>query len=456
MTINDELLNTLMSALMDDSHDKDLAALLNWRTYNTHFSKKQDQKVLARLNEALEINPNHSNALFLRGYLHAEGRGGPVNDAEAIRLYEKAIELNNADAMYWRAVMHKNGQGGPVNDAEAIRLYEKAIELNNADAMNSRAAMYQHRGGPVNHAAAIRLYEKAIELNSIYAMYNRALMHQKGQGGPVNNAAAVEFYYRAFLFGSDSVVRHLARRALDALAEKACIEASYYLILIYLVGRASDRNLLLAKKYFEKAPVKITNWLCHKALEQLDAENPDIENAQRLQDFLNENKCNAPHIDKLLNHIQLKLLLAHGQPEEALIFFDRHYIIADDLMPKNLFELANAQFFRLENVTEKEEKITIIKKACDLLYPAYVKGDANSERLLIRFLRVKDEIEKGYTFFSPIDDDSAEVDKNLINRFVADFNHQDKQIKLAAELGAIKAYIAIMKNEQPHFSRFFL
>ena len=66
--------------------------------------------------------------------MHLHGQGGTVNVAEAIRIYEEAIQLGDVDAMNNRAWMHQYGQGGTANVAEAIRLYENAIKHGSSNA----------------------------------------------------------------------------------------------------------------------------------------------------------------------------------------------------------------------------------------------------------------------------------------------------------------------------------
>ena len=56
-------------------------------------------------------------------WMHHQGQGGPVDDAEARRLYGLAAAQGHAYAQCSLACMHHRGQGGPVDYAEARRLF---------------------------------------------------------------------------------------------------------------------------------------------------------------------------------------------------------------------------------------------------------------------------------------------------------------------------------------------
>ena len=51
--------------------------------------------------------------------MHADGLGGPKDEAEARRLYGLAAAQGDAEAQYCLALMHADGLGGPKDEAEA-------------------------------------------------------------------------------------------------------------------------------------------------------------------------------------------------------------------------------------------------------------------------------------------------------------------------------------------------
>ena len=62
--------------------------------------------------------------------MHANGRGEPMDEAEACRLFGLAAAQGNAQAQSFLALMHANGRGGRKNEAdyeaEVRRLYALA------------------------------------------------------------------------------------------------------------------------------------------------------------------------------------------------------------------------------------------------------------------------------------------------------------------------------------------
>jgi TPR repeat protein len=177
--------------------------------------------------------------------MHEKGLGGEINHAEAISLYDRAIELGCATAMNNRALMHEKGLGGEINYAEAISLYDRAIELKNAAAMNNRAIMHHAGlGGEINYAEAISLYDRAIKLVGYAAtMYNRAIMHEKGLGGEINYAQAISLYDRAIKLGCAAAMYN---RAL--MHEKGLGGEINYAEAISLYDRAIELGYAAAKK----------------------------------------------------------------------------------------------------------------------------------------------------------------------------------------------------------------
>lgn len=61
-----------------------------------------------------------------RAYMHQYGRGGPKNEAEAIRLYEQSIALGNAGAQFLlKALLNKQKIANKHDDT--VRLFRQAL-----------------------------------------------------------------------------------------------------------------------------------------------------------------------------------------------------------------------------------------------------------------------------------------------------------------------------------------
>ena len=85
--------------------------------------------------------------------MHFAGQGGPVNYAEARRLFGCAAAQGHADAQNRPAFMPRAGKGGPQDYAEARRLYGAVIEGYTAQLGPGQARGVQ-RGGHMHQRLA--------------------------------------------------------------------------------------------------------------------------------------------------------------------------------------------------------------------------------------------------------------------------------------------------------------
>ena len=74
------------------------------------------------------------NAIISASSVHRDGEGGPVDLAEARRLFGLAAAHGHAGAQAVLGHMHRVGQGGPVDLAEASRLLGLAAAQGHAAA----------------------------------------------------------------------------------------------------------------------------------------------------------------------------------------------------------------------------------------------------------------------------------------------------------------------------------
>ena len=129
--------------------------------YNRGLAKsdlENNEEAIKDYDKAIELNPNYSDAYNNRGV----SKSDLGNNEEAIKDYDKAIESNpnNSDAY--------NNRGNEKNNLkqynEAIKDFNKAIELNpnNSSAYNNRGVAKKNSG---KYEEAIKDYNKAIELN---------------------------------------------------------------------------------------------------------------------------------------------------------------------------------------------------------------------------------------------------------------------------------------------------
>jgi tetratricopeptide (TPR) repeat protein len=128
---------------------------------NEYFNKEEYAKAIEQYDIILS-DPNYGTALSNKGL--ALRYMGKYN--EAIKCYNKAIEIEQNDDYAWK------GKGSVLRDlgnyGDAIKCYNKAIEINPnyAEAWNSEGITFHNWG---RYEDAIKCYNKAIEINPNYA-----------------------------------------------------------------------------------------------------------------------------------------------------------------------------------------------------------------------------------------------------------------------------------------------
>ena len=134
-----------------------------------------------------------AQAQFNLGAMHANGRGVPRNDKEAVGWYRKAAEQGHAQAQFNLGVMYANGPrfvclyrcGVARDDTEAVAWYRKAAEQGNADAQNNLGVMYAAgRGVARDDTEAVDWYRKSAEQGNVLAQQNLERMYADGRGVP--------------------------------------------------------------------------------------------------------------------------------------------------------------------------------------------------------------------------------------------------------------------------------
>lgn len=133
-----------------------------WRGRGTAYTElKQNEQAIQDFNKAIELNPNHDMAYNNRGNVYQV-----LNQYErAIQDYNKAIELNPNDALSY------TNRGSCYNylgqNEQAIADYNKALDINPNDetAYYNRGNSYYDLG---QYEQAIADYNKAVKLNPNY------------------------------------------------------------------------------------------------------------------------------------------------------------------------------------------------------------------------------------------------------------------------------------------------
>ena len=91
----------------------------------------------------------HPEATRMLGYLHAEGRGVPPDEARAAELYGRAAELGDPFGQFNYAVMIDQSQGGLTRDLDAaIRWLQLAVKQGVNDGGQRLAELLSERNRP--------------------------------------------------------------------------------------------------------------------------------------------------------------------------------------------------------------------------------------------------------------------------------------------------------------------
>jgi len=162
---------------------------------NEYYYKKEYNEALKCYDKAIEINPNSANAWNNKGLALVL----LSNYDEALKCYDKAIEINPNSANAWR------NRGSFFNGLarreaikcfdkstskyeEAIKCFDKALQinLNDADTWNGKGYALDNLG---NYEEAIKCFDKALEIDpdDAIAQDNKAsllniLNEQKNKG----------------------------------------------------------------------------------------------------------------------------------------------------------------------------------------------------------------------------------------------------------------------------------
>lgn len=214
-------------------------------------------------------------AQYELGKLHLGGRGLQANHPEAVRWLRAAMEQGHPGATFQLGLLHDAGIGVPLDRAEGRRLYELAAERNSIEALTLLSGQSWIEG---DHAASIAWLRRAAILGDIRSAFGLASLYEEGVPGVLarDEKAAFTWYLRvaiasgdtagtanptvatartivglAFLHGDRTTQDYAA--ALQWLRLADTPEAHRELGKIYLFGFGVERNVEMARYWFEKA-----------------------------------------------------------------------------------------------------------------------------------------------------------------------------------------------------------
>ena len=140
----------------------------------------------------------HPGAQFRLGFMYANSRGVPRNDAEAVKWYRKSAWQGHSSAQNNLGFMYDKGRGGPQDAGRAAKWYRAAAEQGHAKAQNNLGLMYADgRGVPRDYVKAVKWYRAAAEQGHADAQATLGTMYQLGLGASQDDAEAAKWYRRA-------------------------------------------------------------------------------------------------------------------------------------------------------------------------------------------------------------------------------------------------------------------
>ena len=150
-------------------------------------------------------------AAMIRAKMHANGLGGPVDDAAAARLYQVAADGGLVPGVTALASAYAEGRGVPADLMRAVALWETAVDLGSTGALLDLGRAYAEGLGVTRDPMrAEDLLGRAVEAGSMGAAVALAELYETGIGDQPDLARALPLYRRAGEAGTLSAMRRLA------------------------------------------------------------------------------------------------------------------------------------------------------------------------------------------------------------------------------------------------------
>ncbi|RIA86482.1 hypothetical protein C1645_807770 [Glomus cerebriforme] len=220
-------------------------------------------------NWLLNNQDNSSNSIYLLGYLNFHGIGTNVNRQEAIKLYQKAVELENNAAKLDISYIYIYGNDDETNYNKAFEISKKLAEEEYPGGINRLGYCYDSGiGTEVNIQKAFELYQKAADLGNSNGINNLGWCYEKGIGTDVNMQKAFEFYQKAADLENLNGINNLGacydcgtgtninkQKAFELYLTAANLEndlAQYNLALMYENGNGIEKNINQAIYWYKK------------------------------------------------------------------------------------------------------------------------------------------------------------------------------------------------------------
>jgi TPR repeat protein len=153
-----------------------------------------------------------TSAMVELGVLLATGSGVPKDEAQARKLFERAVAGGNPRGVTNLTALSESGAAAPSDPVKSRALLAKAAEKNSAQAQYQLGLMMADGvGGPQDDVAARALFEKAAAQDHAGALERMGAFAQNGRGGPQDSSAAKAYFEKAAALGNEDAKAALKR-----------------------------------------------------------------------------------------------------------------------------------------------------------------------------------------------------------------------------------------------------
>lgn len=152
----------------------------------------QTDLAMSDLNRALELDPQQTEAIYMRGITFLDKR----QTEAALKDLHTAAQQGNMDAVKKLGDLYTSGDlGVPLNVEEGMKWWQKAAYFWDEAASFALGKTFERGlGVPVDKAAAVRYYRIAAEQGYGPAVNDLGLLLWYGQGTPANRKEAVQLW----------------------------------------------------------------------------------------------------------------------------------------------------------------------------------------------------------------------------------------------------------------------
>lgn len=180
-------------------------------------SKSQMFEIASTLDRASKLGS--ADAMILLGLMCANGDGMTKDLNSAYELFKSAAASGHADALYYQGECLFLGKGVESNCNEAVKCFERALQLDCWRAADQLGVIYRKglTGAPPNYDVALRYFTTAADHNIASATFNLGVMMINGEGVAKNPSYGAQLFKRAAAAGWQPAMEGYAKCLLHGI-----------------------------------------------------------------------------------------------------------------------------------------------------------------------------------------------------------------------------------------------